>query len=130
MTYKSVSGQTQIRSYKDLSVWQKSFELSLLVYKLTKDFPKEETYGLISQMRRSAISIPSNIAEGYCRQRKLEYIQFLQISFASGAELETQLLIAKELGYLSSGYFQRVNSLLQEVMPMLNSLIGKIKTSA
>lgn len=130
MIYKSVSDQTQIRSYKDLSVWQKSFELSLLVYKITKDFPKEETYGLISQMRRCSISIPSNIAEGYCRQRKLEYIQFLQIAFASGAELETQLLIAKELGYVNSDYFQRANTLLQEVMPMLNSLIGKIKTSA
>lgn len=118
-----------IKSYKDLIVWQKSFELSLLVYKLTKRFPKEELYALVSQIRRAAVSIPSNIAEGYSRQRKLEYIQFLQIAFASGAELETQLLIAKELRYLSDRDFTEVDSLLNEVMRMLNSLISKIKTS-
>ena len=118
-----------IKSYKDLIVWQKSFDLSLLVYRITKTFPKEEIYGLTSQMRRCAISIPSNIAEGYCRQRKLEYIQFLQISFASGAELETQLLIERELKYLSDRDFTKANSLLDEVMKMLNSLISKLKTS-
>lgn len=130
MTYKFVSAKQRINSYKNLIVWQKAFELSLFIYRITRNFPKEEVYGLISQMRRCAISIPSNIAEGYCRQRKLEYIQFLQIAFASGAELETQLLIAKELGYISISDFQKVNGLLQEVMRMLNSLIGKIKTSA
>lgn len=119
-----------IKSYKDLIVWQKSYELSLLIYKLTRNFPKEEIYGLVSQMRRCAVSIPSNIVEGYARQRKLEYVQFLQISFASGAELETQLLIAKDLKYLSSQDFEESNGLLQEVMKMLNSLIRKIKTSA
>lgn len=119
-----------IKSYKDLIVWKKSFELSLLVYRITKNFPKEEIYSLVSQMRRCAISIPSNIAEGYCRQRRLEYIQFLQIAFASGAELETQLLIARELKYLSDKDFTKVNSLLAEVMKMLNSLISKLKTSA
>ena len=96
----------------------------------TKTFPREELYSLVSQMRRAAISIPSNIAEGYCRQRKLEYIQFLQIAFASGAELETQLLIAQDLEYLSTDDFANTNDLLQEVMKMLNSLISKIKTSA
>lgn len=120
----------KIKSYKDLTVWQKAYKLSLLVYKLTKGFPKEELYALVSQMRRAAISIPSNIAEGYCRQRKLEYIQFLQIAFASGAELETQLLISKDLGYLTEGEFEKANNLLQEVMKMLNSLISRIKTSA
>jgi len=106
-----------IRSYKDLIVWQKAFKLALNVYEVTKKFPKEEVYGLTSQMRRCAISIPSNIAEGYARHRRLEYIQFLQIAFASGAELETQLLIAKELGLVGQ----------DEVMKMLNSLIGKLK---
>lgn len=119
-----------IKSYKDLIVWRKSFELSLLIYKITKDFPKEEIYGLVSQMRRCAISIPSNIAEGYSRQRKLEYIQFLQIAFASGAELETQLLITKELNYISDKDFSKPDALLGEIMKMLNSLISKIKTSA
>lgn len=119
-----------IKSYKNLIVWQKSFSLSLLIYKLTKNFPKEELYALTSQIRRAVVSIPSNIAEGYSRQRRLEYIQFLQIAFASGAELETQILIAKELGYFGSKDFDKVNNLLIEVMKMLNSLITKIKSSA
>ena len=101
-----------IKSYKNLIVWQKAFELSLLIYKITKGFPKEELYALTSQVRRAVISIPSNIAEGYCRQRKLEYIQFLQIAFASGAELETQLLIAKNLNYISAVDFNKANSFL------------------
>jgi four helix bundle protein len=119
-----------IKSYKELIVWQKSYNLTLQVYKLTKKFPREELYALTSQIRRSLISIPSNIAEGYCRRRRLEYIQFLQIAFASGAELETQLLIAKDLNYLSSIDFEKVKSILEEVMRMLNALISKIKTSA
>ncbi len=119
-----------IKSYQDLIVWQKAYTLSLLIYKFTKKFPREELYGLTSQIRRATISIPSNIAEGYCRQRRLEYIQFLQFSFASGAELETQLLISKDLTYLSKDEFREINDILQEVMKMLNSLIKKIKTSA
>jgi four helix bundle protein len=119
-----------IKSHKDLTVWQKSYQLCLLVYRITKHFPKEELYGLTSQMRRAVVSIPFNIAEGYCRQRRLEYIQFLQFSFASAAELETQLLLSNDLGYLYKGEFEEANDLLQEVMKMLNSLIDKIKTSA
>jgi len=119
-----------IKSYKELTVWQKSYKLTLLVYRSTKNFPKEELYGLTSQIRRAVVSIPSNIAEGYCRQRRLEYIQFLQFAFASAAELETQLLIAKDLSYISSRDFKESNSLLDEVLRMLNSLISKIKTSA
>lgn len=119
-----------ITSYKDLTVWKKSFELLLLIYKATKNFPKEEVCGIISQMRRCGVSIPSNIAEGYCRQRKLEYIQFLQIAFASGAELETQLLASKELGYINVIEFNNINNTLQEIMKMLNSLISKLKASA
>lgn len=119
-----------IKSYKDLVVWQKAFELSLLVYKITKGFPKEELYALTSQIRRAVISIPSNIAEGYCRQRKLEYIQFLQIAFASGAEVETQLLIAKELGYMTYAEYLKTNNLLEEVLKMLNVLINRLKSIA
>lgn len=117
----------KISSYKDLIVWQKSFDLSIAVYGITKAFPKDETYGLISQIRRCAVSIPSNIAEGYTRHRKLEFIQFLQIAFASGAELETQLLIAREVGYLSTQDYQKMGDLLLEVQKMLNSLIDKIR---
>lgn len=117
------------KTYKELIVWQKSYKLSLLVYELTKSFPKEELYAIVSQIRRAVISIPSNIAEGYCRQSKKEYVQFLQIAFASGAELETQLLIARDLSYISTKRFDEVNSLLEEVMKMLNSLISKIRFS-
>jgi four helix bundle protein len=116
-----------IRSYKDLIVWQKAFKLALAVYEVTKKFPKEEQYGLVSQMRRSAISIPSNIAEGYARHRRLEYIQFLQIAFASGAELETQPLIARGIGLVKEKDFATLSTQLDEVMKMLNSLIDKLK---
>lgn len=119
-----------IKSYKNLKVWQKSFDLTLFVYKITKSFPREELYGLTSQIRRCVVSIPSNIAEGYTRHRKLEYIQFLHIAFASGAELETQLLLAKELGFINLPDFDKAYSVLQEVMKMLNTLISKIKSSA
>src|SRR3989344_5824058 len=120
-------GEKMIRSYKDLIVWQKAFKLALNVYEVTKKFPKEEVYGLTSQMRRCAISIPSNIAEGYARHRRLEYIQFLQIAFASGAELETQLLIAKEIGFIKENDSKSLSTQLDEVMKMLNSLIDKLK---
>ena len=116
-------------SYKDLIVWKKSYDLSILIYKLTKKFPKDEVYGLTSQIRRCAVSIPLNIAEGYSRYRKLEFAYFLQISFASGAELETQILISKDLDYISQGEFDEVNSLLIEVMKMLNSLMSKVRLS-
>ncbi len=119
-----------IRSYKDLVVWQKAFKLALDLYKVTKKFPREELYGLVSQMRRAAFSIPSNIAEGYARNSTGEYKQFLKIAYASGAELETQLLIARETKLLSPEDFENLNDLLTEVMKMLNSLIGKLVPSA
>ncbi len=120
---------SKTNSYKDLIVWKKSYELSILIYKLTKKFPKDEVYGLTSQIRRCAVSIPSNIAEGYSRYRKLEFAHFLQISFASGAELETQILISKDLNYISQSEFDEVSSLLIEVMKMLNSLMSKVRLS-
>lgn len=119
-----------ITSYKDLIVWKKSYDLLIKIYKLTKKFPKDEVYGLTSQIRRCAVSIPSNIAEGYSRYRKLEFAHFLQISFASGAELETQILISKDLDYISQVEFDEVNLLLIEVMKMLNSLMSKVRLSS
>lgn len=114
-------------SYKELIVWQKSVKLSLLVYTVTRGFPKDELYGIVSQLRRCAVSIPSNIAEGYSRRRKMEFLQFLHIAYGSAAELETQLLISKELNYLSNKDFIEITALLVEVMKMLNSLILKVK---
>ena len=116
-----------IESYKDLIVWQKSIELVILTYRLTDKFPKSELYGITSQIRRAVVSIPSNIAEGYKRRHLGEYIQFLRISDASSAELETQFIISQKLGYCSGADFGKVMSLLTEVGKMLCSLIGKLK---
>jgi four helix bundle protein len=115
-------------SYKDLIVWQKSYNLSLLVYKASKNFPKEEIFGLTSQMRRCSVSIPSNIAEGNYRGSKKEQVQFLRIAFASGAELETQLLLSKDLLYLSEKEYTSIISILTEVMKMLSVLIKNVSS--
>lgn len=90
----------QVRSYKDLIVWQKAMDLVELVYHLTKLFPKDEQYGLSNQLRRAAVSIPSNIAEGQARNSTAEFRNFLSIARGSLAELETQLLIAERLNYI------------------------------
>ncbi|MEK7462940.1 MAG: four helix bundle protein [Patescibacteria group bacterium] len=115
-----------LNSYKELIVWQKSFELTKKIYKITDNFPKSEIYGLMSQMRRAAVSIPSNIAEGFVRKHKKEFSQFISIAFGSGAELETQLLLSKELEYITDKDFFELNCLLEEVMKMLNSLKSKL----
>ena len=113
-------------SYKDLIVWRKSIDLVTELYKLTKKFPKEEIYGLTSQMRRSAVSIPSNIAEGSNRGTKKDYVQFLRIAYGSGAELETQLVISKKIQETKSLDYKTVDLLLDEVMRMLNAMIRKL----
>ena len=113
-------------SYKDLIVWQKSFKLVKSVYNLTRKFPREERYGITSQVCRAAISIPSNIAEGYCRKHKQEYIQFLRIAFSSGAELETQLMLSKDLKFAPENEIDKVYNELTEVMKMLNKLISSL----
>lgn len=114
-------------SYKDLLVWQKSIDLVIMIYQCTRGFPKEEIYGLTSQLRRAASSIPANIAEGSSRGYRKEYINFLYIAFASGAELETHLLISKKLKYLSGQDFDQTAKLLTEIMKMLNGLIRKLR---
>lgn len=113
-----------MNSYRELTVWKKSLDLSVEIYKVTERWPKSELYGLVSQVRRSSVSIPSNIAEGQRRGHTLEYIQFLKIAYGSGAELETQLLIALKIGYLKSKDYDKLNSELEEIMKMLNKLIS------
>lgn len=113
--------------YNDLLVWQRAMELVVVVYELTKNYPKSELFGLISQVRRSAVSIPSNIAEGSKRGSKKEYRQFLIIAYGSGAELETQLEIAKRLDFGDVENYEKANGLLNEVMRMLNVMIKKFK---
>lgn len=116
-----------INSYRDLIVWQKAMKLVLAVYVLTDKFPKEETFGLISQMRRAAVSIPSNIAEGRLRGYRKEYKQFLLNAFGSGGELETQIEIGKQLQKTKMLDYEEIELLLDEVMRMLNSMISKLK---
>lgn len=112
-----------IHSYKELVVWQRAIELTVAVYELTDKFPKEEIFGLTSQMRRAAVSIPSNIAEGRFRGTKNEYLQFLRIAYASGAELETQTEISKKLRKIKDLDFTIADNLLLEVMKMLHAMI-------
>ncbi len=118
-----------MQSYKDLIVWQKNFELVKSVYNLTKQFPREELYGLVSQMRRSAVSIPSNLAEGYSRKSRQEYIQFVRVAFGSGAELETQLLLVIDLKLANKNETEKVYNQLVEVMKMLNKLLSSLNPS-
>ncbi len=115
------------KTYRDLIVWQKAIDLTIQIYTLTKRFPKDELYGLTAQLRRAVVSIPSNIAEGQSRGCLNEYIQFLKIAYASAAELETQLLIAYKISYMSFSDYEKLLSLLFEVMKMLNSLLFKLK---
>mgnify|MGYP001560240114 FL=1 len=119
--------EERLKSFKDLIVWQKAYQLTLEIYKTTARFPKEEQYGLSSQMRRASVSVVSNIAEGYARKNRGEYIQFLSIAYASLSELETQLLLSKDLGYINAVQLNGSLNLKDEVGGMLFSLQRKLK---
>lgn len=116
-----------LKSYKELIVWQKSILLVKKIFLLTGTFPQSELYGIVSQMRRAAVSIPSNIAEGYGRKSSKEYAQFYSIAYGSGLELETQLIIAKDLGFGKKEDFAEIEALLEEVLKMLNAMTSKMK---
>jgi len=113
----------EYRTYRDLDVWKKARSLVKEVYLVTRKFPKEEMYGLMSQMRRCAVSIPSNIAEGYGRQFKKETIQFLHIARGSLFELETQFFIASDLTFIDEEYLEKLLPQLDECKKLLNGLI-------
>lgn len=112
-------------TYRDLIVWQKSMKLVEAVYILTAKYPDSEKFGLTSQSRRCCVSIPSNIAEGKMRGTDNQFRNFLFISFASGAELETQLELAKRLKFAELKDFQDVDDLLDEIMRMLNKMLSE-----
>ena len=118
--------EEKIKSFRDLKIWQKGIELVKEVYKITKNFPKEEQYGLSSQMRRAAVSIPSNVAEGFRRRHNKEYKQFLNISLGSSAELETQIVIAKELEYIEGSKEKELVELIDHISRMISNLIKKL----
>jgi four helix bundle protein len=119
-----------VKTHRDLDVWKNGIELVKKIYILTKDFPKEEIYTLTSQIRRSAISIPSNIAEGAARNSKKEFIQFLYIALGSAAELETQLIVAKELDYIKDlNIFDDFEKLKIQLIGLIKSLKNREKTA-
>ncbi|WP_290764275.1 four helix bundle protein [Fibrobacter sp. UBA4297] len=113
------------QSFKDLVVWQKAMDLSVVIYQMTKTFPKDEMFGLTSQMRRAAVSIASNIAEGEGRKSKKEFAHFLGIALGSKAELETQMLLCEKIGLVTKDDSVNALSLLDEVGKMLASLKQK-----
>lgn len=117
-----------MRSYKDLEVWKKSIDFVEDIYKVTGDFPKNEIYGLTSQMTRAAISIPSNIAEGSVRRSSAEFARFIGIARGSAAELETQLIIARRLNYISEPRQQEMNDKIEGISKMLYGLRNSLET--
>jgi four helix bundle protein len=116
----------EVKSYRDLTVWQKSMDLVIMCYQLTSKFPKTETYGLSSQIQRSAVSIPANIAEGKGRSHLGDYIHHLSIANGSLKELETHLIIVGRLGYLKNEELEPVLNKCDEIGRMLNILIEKL----
>lgn len=111
-----------MRDYKNIFVWQKSYSLVLEIYKITQSFPKHELYGLTSQIRRAAVSIPSNIAEGASRSSEVDFARFLEISLGSAFEMECQLLLAKDLGYVSDPGLGDIMQEIDEIKKMIYSL--------
>ncbi len=117
----------KIKSFTDLDSWKEGHKLVLMVYRITKDFPKEELFALISQLRRCVVSITSNIAEGFSRQTYKDKIQFYAIALGSVTELQNQILIAKDVGYISEQEFQEVANQSVIVNKLINGMIRKRK---
>ena len=124
MAHQSDSG---ISSYRDLHVWQRAVELVEEIYRLSALFPNDERFGLTSQIRRAAVSVPSNVAEGYGRRRKGQYLHHLDIANGSLAEVETQLIIAGRLGFIEKDQAQKAWSLLQDTGKMLTGLTRSLE---
>ena len=123
----AANGKKNVKSYKDLFVWQKGITLVKRIYQLTQTFPDAERFGLVSQMRRAAGSIPSDIAEGKARHTRKEFIQFLSHSEGSVAELETQVILGVELGYCTLADRQEITNLTTELSKMLDSLRRRLE---
>jgi len=117
----------KIRTHKDLDVWKKSIELVTEIYEITRIFPKDEIYGLTGQIRRAAISIPSNIAEGSGRNHDKELVQFLYVSLGSCSELETQIIISNRIKYIDGKMLNDILIKIQDIRKMLLGLIKAVK---
>jgi len=116
-----------MQDFTNLKVWRRAHDLALSVYRVTRPFPKEELYGLTSQVRRAAVSVPANIAEGCGTDGNADFGRFLQMSMRSASELQYHLLLARDLGYLDATIQVPLNDAVQEVKRMLSSLIGKVR---
>jgi len=116
-----------LKNYKELKVWQKSYQLCLKIYKVTARFPKEERFGLTSQIRRAVVSVPSNIAEGYGRKTTADYIRSLYIAYGSNCELETQIQLSGDLGYIGGSLLEGIKDEIQEIERMLKALIKSLE---
>jgi four helix bundle protein len=116
-----------VKSHRELKVWHAGMSLAKQVYSLTRQFPKEETYGISTQLRRAVVSIPSNIAEGYARQSTKELLQFLAIASGSLAEIETQILLAAEFGYVREEESTHLLSNINQLERMLNAFRSQLK---
>ena len=116
------------QGFKDLLVWQKAYKFVLMIYQETKSFPKEELFGMTSQLRRAVVSVPANIAEGHERQYRKEYVQFLSVAKGSLGEVETYLLLAKDFGYTETIRFRELEAMRTEIAKMLRGLINSLKS--
>jgi len=116
-----------LKNYKELKVWQKSYQLCLEIYQLTAGFPMDEKFGLTSQIRRCAVSVPSNIAEGYGRKTTADYIKFLYIAYGSNCEMETQIMLSGDLDYIDKPVMKRIIDDINEVERMLKALIKSLE---
>ena len=116
-----------METHKDLRVWRQSIEMVTSIYLMTQSFPKEEMFGLVSQLRRASVSVPSNIAEGYARGTDKEKLHFLRISSGSMSEVETQLMLGLNLGYIDQEKYNELSETVTSVWKQLNSLISSIK---
>ena len=118
-----------VKSYQDLAAWQNARELNYEIYQVTKEFPQDERFGLISQIRRAAVSIPSNIAEGYGRGSRADYIRFLRIARGSLFEVETQLILSSDLGFVNDDLRNELNEKITAVARPLSGLIRSLETT-
>jgi four helix bundle protein len=118
--------EKQVKGFRTLNAWKKSYELTLEIYRLSRKFPKEEIYALTSQLRRAVVSVPANVAEGYERNHRKEYLQFLYIAKGSLGEIETYLLLAKDLGYLTESEYAATSEMREEASRIIKGLIKSL----
>ncbi|MDV2447906.1 four helix bundle protein [Elizabethkingia sp. HX XZB] len=118
-----------MKNFKELLVWQKAINFVTIIYKITDSFPESESFGLINQLRRAAVSIPSNIAEGCTRRSKIDFVQYLKIARGSAAEVETQIIISYNLKFINQNIYTELSNQIIEISKMLNGLISSLAKS-